>query len=105
MADMFGVVMALSLVVQFVTEMLKQLLPAKVHPYGVPILALAVSIGLAFTTHTGLITAFGISVTPPTLDYIVTGLILSGGSAGINELIKTLRGLKETFQANTSTKD
>jgi hypothetical protein len=104
MVDMFGVVMSLALVVQFVTEILKKLLPEKTHSYAVPLLALVVSIVLAVTTHTGLLDTFGIAVTPPIVDYIITGLLLSGGSVGINELIKSLRGIKETLQSNTSAK-
>ena len=97
-----GTILALSLLVQFVVERVKVIkMSDNVRQYAVPVIALGVSITLTLSCKIGLLAVFNIGVEPPMVDYLLTGVIISGGSTLVNELIKAMQGLKETLQQNT----
>lgn len=94
-------ILLLSLLVQFLVERIKVFqMPEAVSKWAVPLIALIISLLLTIGCQIGILSLFSITINPLILDYILTGIAISGGSTLVNELIKTLQGLKETFQSN-----
>lgn len=95
----FGTILALAVITQFTTERLKSPIPDKYTKRAVPLLALLLSCILTCACSVGVLTTIGVSISIPAIDYLLTGVLVSGGSTAINELIKVLNGLKEGLQA------
>lgn len=91
---------SLALIIQYVVEQLKIFIPEKWHKSGVPLLALGIALMIAFGCKVGFMVAAGLPVDNVKIDYLLTAILLSGGSVVANELIKVVRGVKETMQAN-----
>lgn len=94
------VILALSTIIQFVVEQIKGPIPEAYRKWAVPLLALGISVIVTLGCKVGLLATFHILINPPIIDYILTGVLISGGSTFINELIKVLQGIKETYQVN-----
>lgn len=86
-------VIMLAIVVQFLVDIIKRIFP--VPAIGKvqipPIYAAIIGIVLAIAFRVGIMAALGFETPYPAVDWIVTGLIVSGGSTGVHELISKLR--------------
>lgn len=97
--NVFGILMLLAVLVQFVVERLKPGIPEKLRSFCVPLLAIIISIVLTLSCQVGLLQALGIGIGSAIVDYVLSGIIISGGSTAFNELIKVLQGIKEGLQS------
>lgn len=68
----------------------------------VGLISLVVGLGLSFGARLYVLSALGAS-TPLVIDGIVSGLIISGGTEGINSVMKFLGYSKEKEKANAAT--
>jgi len=68
----------------------------------VGLISLVVGLGLSFGARLYVLSALGAS-TPLVVDGIVSGLIISGGTEGINSVMKFLGYSKEKEKANAAT--
>ena len=89
----------LSIVVEHLTGIVKQVLPGAVGAVQVPLLlALAFGIGTALLTKTDLFSAIGFSVAVPWVAEVMTGVALGGGSKMAHELIAKLRASRQDIE-------
>ena len=58
------------------------------------LLSIAISIVLCVSAHIGVLAMLGVGDVIPLVDYILTGLIVSGGANGIRELQKQIQASK-----------
>lgn len=86
-------VLMLATVVQYLVDIIKKIIPATTigKVQLPPIYAAVVGVILAVTFRVGLLTAVGFQTPFPVADWIVTGLIISGGSTVVHELVSKLR--------------
>ena len=91
-----AVVVVLSILVQFLVDRIKAVVPVKTvgNLELAPLYALALGIGLAFVTQVDIISSLGFN-TVSAVGYIVTGIVVSGGSSAVHELIAKLRESRE----------
>ena len=59
------------------------------------LLSIAISIVLCVSAHIGVLAMLGVGDVIPLVDYILTGLIVSGGANGIRELQKQIQATKQ----------
>ena len=59
------------------------------------LLSIAISIVLCVSAHIGVLAMLGVGEVIPLVDYILTGLIVSGGANGIRELQKQIQTTKQ----------
>ena len=59
------------------------------------LLSIAISIVLCVSAHIGVLAMLGVGEVIPLVDYILTGLIVSGGANGIRELQKQIQATKQ----------
>jgi len=102
-ADALYILLVLSLVVQFLTDRIKAILPwEKIGTVKlIPIYSLIVAQVVAWVTQVDFFALFQLP-TQATVGIIVTGLATSGGAAGIHELISKLRESRITNQDGTT---
>jgi hypothetical protein len=67
----------------------------------VGLISLIVGLGLSFGAGLYVLSALG-ATTPPIVDGIVSGLIISGGTEGINSILKFMGYSKEKEKANAA---
>lgn len=83
--------------VQFITEIVKGWLPAKVLKYiRPPIIAAVFGVLVALVFNIDAFSIAGYSSTVPYVGCILTGIILSAGSVAIHELIAKIRDTRDT---------
>lgn len=86
------VVLMVATLVQFLVDRVKDVLPAKAMTYlRAPVWSLAFGVLLAFLLNVDVLSMLGWSSTVPVVSKLITGLIISAGSAPIHELINKLR--------------
>jgi hypothetical protein len=93
-------VLMLATVVQYLVDLIKKAVPAKTIG-GVqlaPIYAAVIGVTTAVTFQVGLLTAVGFQTPYAMADWVITGLILSGGSSVVHELIAKLRASRNLIQ-------
>jgi hypothetical protein len=90
--DLFIVIILLATLVQFIVDRLKALIPvAQIGTVKLaPIYALIIGITFAIMSHVNIITMAGFEM-QPLIGEITTGIIISGGSAFVHEVIAKLR--------------
>jgi len=90
--DVLTILIILSIIVQFLVDRIKLVIPIK--KVGIvelaPIYALVIGMLIAFTTAINMLALLGYK-SFPIVGYILTGLAISGGSVGIHELIAKIR--------------
>ena len=64
------------------------------------LLSIAISIVLCVSAHIGILAMLGVGEIIPLVDYILTGLIVSGGANGIRELQKQIQNAKQGEENN-----
>jgi uncharacterized protein (DUF2062 family) len=77
-----------SIIIQFIVERVKPLIPSKAHKNVLPLLDMAIGTSIAFVTQSNLFEAIGIEVISNPLAMILTGISYSGGSIMFYELIQ-----------------
>ena len=97
-----------AIIIQYLVERVKDFIPSsvydKVTTYVKPsVFSLVFALLIAFGCKIGLFAILGYAIEPLWIDYVLTAVALSGGSVGINELIKSLQSVKasnEVFSKN-----
>ena len=88
-----------AIVVQFITEQVKQLISEAHRSQITQLLAAIIGVVVAILLQTGIFSAFGIAVQWPILDYILTGIAFSAGASAFNEFIKLISEMRPSNQA------
>jgi formate hydrogenlyase subunit 3/multisubunit Na+/H+ antiporter MnhD subunit len=91
-----SVVLVLSILVQFLVDRIKTVVPYKAvwKLELAPIYALVLGVVLAFVTKVDIIASLGFE-TISEVGYVVTGIVVSGGSSAVHELLAKLRESRE----------
>lgn len=85
-------VILLAILTEYLVNLIKPLFTYK-GAYPVPILiAMVIGVGLSLLTKADILTALDLEPINNIASYIVTGLVVSGGSSAIHELLAKLRG-------------
>lgn len=84
----------MAIVIQFIIDRVKVILPERNRTVIVPLIALLVGVVLSATTGIALFAALGVTISPVWIDYIITGVAFSGGSVAFNELLKLIMELR-----------
>ncbi len=96
LAETIGTLAVLAILTEFLTEMIKDNIPYADRIPGKWIAA-ALGILICYLTDNGLLEIVGGYSKIPTLDYFITGLIISRGSGVIHELIDSLIGFSRRY--------
>ena len=87
-------IILLSVIVEYLVNVIKPLIPESDYPIPL-VISLVIGIVLAVVVKADILTAVGFSPSYLIISYIVTGLIVSGGSTAVHELIAKLRASRE----------
>jgi len=102
-----GPVFAAGLAIQQLLELLDAIklkdIPAEYKKLTLGLLSLVLGLALAFAAKLHVLTPLGASVAP-FWDELTTGLIISGGTQGINSIMKFLGYAKESKKADAAAK-
>ncbi len=79
----------LAVLTEIITNMIKTIVP-KIDKTHIPTIAGAIGIMLAWLTGVGLFNTLGIPLKIPTIDYLLTGIIVSRGANVVHDLAKKL---------------
>ena len=90
-------IVLLSVIVEYIVNLIKPLMPETDYPIPL-IISLVFGIALAVVVKADILTAVGFSPSYLIISYIVTGLIVSGGSTAVHELISKLRASRQDIQ-------
>ena len=83
-------IIMLAILVEYIVNIIKPLIPEVNYPIPL-IISLVVGVGLALIVQVDILLALGYEPINGVAGCIVTGLIVSGGSAAVHELISKLR--------------
>ena len=64
------------------------------------LLSVIISILICVSSHIGILAMLGVQAVIPMVDYILTGLIVSGGASSIRELQKQIQNAKQGDENN-----
>ena len=85
-------ILVMATLVQYLTDIVKTILPTKVLTFAKPpLIAALIGIALAVLFQVDLFAALGFGTQYALASWIFTGLILSSGSTAVHELIAKLR--------------
>ncbi len=87
--DALTTILVLAIIVEFSTEIIKNLVPA-IRGHHSRFVAVLIGMTLCLTTRSGILFSFNIYPLYPQIDYLLTGLIISRGSNIIHDLISRL---------------
>jgi len=87
-------IILLSVIVEYIVNLIKPLMPETSYPVPL-VISLVIGIALAVVVKADILTAVGFNPEYLIISYIVTGLIVSGGSTAVHELIAKLRASRE----------
>lgn len=94
-----AIIFVVALLIQFCVERVKELVGTKVMSYvKAPVWSMAFGILFALMFQLDVFSMLGFTSNIPIIAYIVTGLVLSGGSAPIHDLIDKIRSYKTETQ-------
>ena len=82
-------VLVLSLLVELTTEIIKTTFPF-IRKHRTQYVSILLGVLISFTTTTGVLDALDIKIAIPSLDFFITGLIISRGSNIVHDLIKKI---------------
>lgn len=88
-AGVIAVIM-LAVLCEFLTKLFKPLLPQTKYPFAL-VISMIFGVALTVLTSFDVLSELGFIVVSPIAGQIITGLIISGGSSGVHELIAKLR--------------
>ena len=99
-------VIIVALVVQQAVEAIKNMIKIK-RGYSLfklinvkVLLSVIISILICVSSHIGILAMLGVQAVIPMVDYILTGLIVSGGASSIRELQKQIQNAKQGDENN-----
>ena len=99
-------VIIVALVVQQAVETIKNMIKIK-RGYSLfklinvkVLLSVIISILICVSSHIGILAMLGVQAVIPMVDYILTGLIVSGGASSIRELQKQIQNAKQGDENN-----
>ncbi len=87
-------IILLAIIVEYIVNLIKPLMPETNYPVPL-VISLVIGIALAVVVKADILTAVGFNPEYLIISYIVTGLIVSGGSTAVHELIAKLRASRE----------
>ena len=100
-------VIIVALVVQQAVEAIKNMIKIK-RGYSLfklinvkVLLSVIISILICVSSHIGILAMLGVQAVIPMVDYILTGLIVSGGASSIRELQKQIQASKINQEVTT----
>ena len=94
MTNNIVMIILLSVIVEYIVNLIKPLMPETSYPVPL-VISLVIGIALAVVVKADILTAVGFNPEYLIISYIVTGLIVSGGSTAVHELIAKLRASRE----------
>lgn len=86
----FGTVMIAAILVQAIVEIVKKPLPETIRGQIAPFLSVLFAELICVFGQVDMLAAAGIYLAPTWISLFLSGLIVSGGSTAVNELIKAL---------------
>ena len=92
-------IILLSVIVEYIVNLIKPLIPETNYPVPL-IISLIVGMGLGLLVRVDILTAIGFEPVNLTVSYVITGLIASGGSTAVHELIAKLRASRDDLDIN-----
>jgi len=106
-ASIITLIVILSVICQYLVQQIKEILPAKVVAklgdkntwFGSGLIALVFGILLAFLAQADILDAVGVASLNPTIDYILTGILISGGSSLIHDLFNSISSISSKNNA------
>ena len=93
------VIILLSVIVEYIVNLIKPLIPKTNYPVPL-IISLIVGVGLGLLVRVDILSAIGFEPINLTVSYVITGLIASGGSTAVHELISKLRASRQDIDTN-----
>jgi len=90
MGESFSVLLVLAIVVEIVTNGIKNMFPW-VKPQFSQFTAALVGITLSAATQTGILSQMNMPLSTPFIDYVITGLLISKGSNALHDFTTILR--------------
>lgn len=87
-------ILMLAILVEYMTNIVKNLIPETIYPLPL-LISLIIGVGLALTVKVDILQSLGFQPVYEVVGYITTGLIVSGGSTAVHELISKLRASRE----------
>ena len=97
MIENIVMIILLSVIVEYIVNLIKPLMPETNCPAPL-IISLIVGVGLGLLVRVDILTAIGFEPINLTVSYVITGLIASGGSTAVHELISKLRASRQDIQ-------
>lgn len=88
----FTNLLVLALLLEVTTNLVKNFAPAVSKRTSTPLVAGVLGAVLCFLTNTGVISATGVVISYPWLDYVLTGVVIARGAGLLNDLGKRLKG-------------
>ena len=90
-------IILLAIIVEYIVNLIKPLMPETSYPVPL-VISLVIGIALAVVVKADILTAVGFNPEYLIISYIVTGLIVSGGSTAVHELVAKLRASRQDIQ-------
>ncbi len=87
-------IILLSVLVEYIVNLIKPLMPETEYPVPL-IISLVIGVCLGLLVRVDILSAVGFEPVNLTVSYVITGLIASGGSTAVHELIAKLRASRE----------
>ena len=87
-------IILLAIIVEYIVNLIKPLMPESEYPVPL-ILSLVIGVCLGLLVRVDILSAVGFEPVSLTVSYVITGLIASGGSTAVHELISKLRASRQ----------
>lgn len=87
-------IILLSVIVEYIVNLIKPLMPETSYPVPL-VLSMVIGICLGLLVKVDILSAVGFEPVNQSISYVVTGLIASGGSTAVHELIAKLRASRQ----------
>ena len=88
----------LAIIIEYIVNIVKPIFPDTSYPIPL-IISLILGVGLGLLVRVDLLTAIGFQPVNQMVSYVITGLMASGGSTAVHELISKLRASRSDIQA------
>lgn len=97
--SLFTIILFLSIISQYIVQQIKNVLPVNLQNklsakndtwFNSGIIALVVGVVLAFIAKADILAAIGIKSIAPVVDYLITGVLISGGSSLIHDVVSSI---------------
>lgn len=99
MIENIVMIILLSVIVEYIVNVLKPLMPETSYPVPL-VLSMVIGICLGLLVKVDILSAVGFEPVNLTVSYVITGLITSGGSTAVHELVAKLRASRQDIQVD-----